>query len=294
MATTSSPTQQYLPPKSCDNPVCSGSCGTPRAGSIQFGIGDIVSVCISVYTPFKTLLDIPVSDTESFYTASGRKGARPCIITHISKSGNVYSIVIMASFSRSEQDNVPPAFKDFLIPIPTARRHVQGGVEHIHTTPEWESAPQYLVPIQVQCQKRHLQKRWQSHEVDSTSQRQFDFYLEELARATLNGIIRKRLLHWNAKGKNELTREEYLERLEKVKEAYAESLKTSTNVSHNSGTPGRVSGCKRTVHSKMTSLAEVPEEPETDSEGFKLVCSSKRRKHHTENYQPTPSIRSRR
>ncbi|KAK7032315.1 hypothetical protein VNI00_013274 [Paramarasmius palmivorus] len=246
---------------------------------------------MSVYTPFKRLLGVRVKESESFYTASESKGARPGVVVALPRGDNIYTIAIMASFNKSEQDKVPDAFKDFLIPVPTTRWHVDPGVDHVHTTPEWESAPQYLILIPVKCHKDRLLGRWKSYRVDNKSQQHFEFYVHEAACKTLEDIIQKRLIHWDTVGRHQLTREEFLKRLEKVKEDRVKTLKESTN-SALSHTPSCKSACKRTIRSKMTSLAEVPEEI-TDSEGFKLVCS-KRVKRHRENHPTTPSTKSRR
>ncbi|KAK7031224.1 hypothetical protein VNI00_013640 [Paramarasmius palmivorus] len=197
----------------------------------------------------------------------------------------------MASFCKSEEDKVPAAFKDFLIPIPTSRWPVGGDTEHVHTTPEWERAPQYLIVIPVPCHKDKLRERWYSHRVDGASQKRFAFSLSRIAFAKLEEIIERRLGHWNDKGQYEMTREEYLRRLEKVKEDRAKTLRDSTN-SALSHTPSCKSACKRTIGSELTSLAEVPEEA-ADSEGFRMVCG-KRVKRHRENHPATPSTKSRR
>ncbi|KAK7030872.1 hypothetical protein VNI00_013982 [Paramarasmius palmivorus] len=189
--------------KSCDDPNCSGSCGTPRTGSSPIQVGDVVSVCMSVYTPFKTLLGIP-RDSKSFYTGSSTKGARPCIVIKMpGKADHTCKIVILASFSKSEEDKVPSAFKDFLIPIPTVSRHVNGGIDHVHTSPEWESSPQYLVVISTSCHINDLQERWHSHIADGESKQKFAFYLDALALAMLRSIVRKRLEHWNTTGEGD-------------------------------------------------------------------------------------------
>ncbi|KAK7030870.1 hypothetical protein VNI00_013980 [Paramarasmius palmivorus] len=261
-----------MPPKSCDNSNCSGS-GNPKVGSSRPQAGDVFSVCMSVYAPFKSLVGVKVRwDSQSFYSASEKKGARPCIIVHVPKNQNIYTIMILASFDKSEAENVPPAFKEFLIPIPTSIGHAIGNIDHVHTTPEWERAPQYLVVIPVPCPKTVLQGRWQSHKVDAISNHKFGFYLDPTALAYLNGIMQKKLAHWNTKGKYALSREEYLNRLAQVKEAYAKTLRESATASKNC-ISSRMSGCKRGIASVIHSLASVPEEEDKhgDPDGWEKV-----------------------
>uniref|UniRef100_A0A0W0G0S7 Uncharacterized protein n=1 Tax=Moniliophthora roreri TaxID=221103 RepID=A0A0W0G0S7_MONRR len=211
------------PVKSCDDVNCSGSWNTPRIGPSEPQIGDIFSISMSIYTPFKTLLGVKLKDSESYYTAGGTKGARPCIIIDTRKMRAIYMVLLMASFDKSEEADVPQPFKQFLTPIPTSYRPIKGNMEHIHTTPEWESAPQYLVLIPVPCPKSRLMERWSSHKVDS-SKGKFDFYLDDLALATLRRLAFQKRQYWEEKGKYELTREEYLKQLDKLKEEQTKSF----------------------------------------------------------------------
>ncbi|EEB89962.1 hypothetical protein MPER_11890 [Moniliophthora perniciosa FA553] len=173
--------KQPQPVKSCDDVNCSGSWNAPRIGPSEPKKGDIFSIPMSVYTPFRTLVGVQPKDSESYYTAGGSKGARPCIIIDTPKRKPVYVVLLMASFDKSEEEDVPAPFKRFLIPIATSRRPIKGNAQHIHTTPEWENVPQYLVLIAVGMSPRIcLGGRWSSRKVERAKQK-FDFYVDAFA-----------------------------------------------------------------------------------------------------------------
>ncbi|EEB99051.1 hypothetical protein MPER_01332, partial [Moniliophthora perniciosa FA553] len=187
---------------------------------------------MSVYAPFKSLLGLDLDDSQSYYTAGGTKGARPCIIIDTPRRGaKNYQVLLMASFAKSEEADVPAPFKKFLISIPTSRRHVEGDVEHIHTTPEWENSPQYLILISMKCPRSRLVDRWSSRKVDSSKQ-SFDFYVDKLALAALRRLVEQKYEYWDKEGQYEHSRDEYLKQLEELKE---EQTKLFLDKSQNSG-----------------------------------------------------------
>ncbi|EEB95503.1 hypothetical protein MPER_05517 [Moniliophthora perniciosa FA553] len=166
----------------------------------------------------------------------------------------------MATFDKAEEEDVPAPFKRFLIPIATSRRPIKGNAQHIHTTPEWENAPQYLVLIPVKCPMDRLGDRWTSHKADS-SKRKFEFYLDHLAMVTLK---------------------EYLEQLNKLKEGQAQLTRAKSQYTRSQVTR---------FTSNLPSVAETPEE----KDGWKTFTMKRRRPPLQENEpSATRSVKSQR
>ncbi|EEB95333.1 hypothetical protein MPER_05709 [Moniliophthora perniciosa FA553] len=156
----------------------------------------------------------------------------------------------MASFDKSEEKDVPAPFKRFLIPVATSHGPIKGNAQHIHTTPEWENAPQYLVLIPVKCPKSRLGDRWTSRKADS-SKRKFGFYIDNHAVETLRDLWLEKQKYWQEIGKHEHTRAEYLEQLDKLKEGQAQLTRAKSQYTRSQATRFK---------SNLPSLAETAEE----------------------------------
>uniref|UniRef100_A0A0W0G1I0 Uncharacterized protein n=1 Tax=Moniliophthora roreri TaxID=221103 RepID=A0A0W0G1I0_MONRR len=114
---------------------------------------------------------------------------------------------------------------------------VEGNMDHIHATPEWENPPQYSNLIPVPCPKTEVR--------------------DDLALVNLERLVEWKHEYWGRKGKYELTRKEYLEQLNKLKE---EQTKAFQALNQSQRARSKFSGSKHSIISNLPSLAETLEE----------------------------------
>ncbi|KAG7089309.1 hypothetical protein E1B28_011005 [Marasmius oreades] len=265
------------------HPDCLSRSMTSPGTSLRKGLpkaGDIYCVNMSIYEPYFRLLDrlshSPNNDDGACIlplpSQTSSKGYRPCIILDVLDDG-LYSICLMATFDRKARSQLPRCFDPFAIPVFTcgaSDEAIQHGSEHLHTSPEWDSAsPQTLVAIPFRCTLSTLERRWRSNVIFGAG-----CVVEDLE--TLKRMIATRMDYWREYISTGTERriEQYYDHLISHRKKYS---KWKLN---GSGTEGSTtaSSCKRTQHRQYSvctgniSMAmHTISERETDGKEFTIV-----------------------